>query len=104
LADIVWTRSPEVAVVESPGRVVVLALAHPTTARPLVMEGPAAAIWHALAEPATVAQVAELVAADFGVPATEVDGDVATFVADLESRGLLSQSVRGAQDTGRSPG
>lgn len=84
-----WRRSPDVAVVDRGARVVVLALEDPATARPLVMEGPAAAIWHALDEPATTAQVAERVAADFGLPATEVEADVATFIVELRRRGLL---------------
>ena len=91
------------AVVESPGRVVVLDLAHPTTARPLVMEGTAAAIWHALAEPATVAQVAGQVAADFGVPAADVDADVLAFLGELETLGLLRQSGSDTHDTGPDP-
>jgi hypothetical protein len=103
LTDTVWRRNPDVAVVESPGRVVVLDLTTPRTARPFAMEGSAAAIWQALAEPSTTGQVVERVAADFGAPAAEVEPDVLTFLAELESRGLLSQTGRGAQDMGRAP-
>lgn len=84
-----WRRSPDVAVVDDDTRVVVLGLADPATARPLVMEGPAAAIWHALAEPGTTAQVVERVASDFGLPATEVETDVTTFILELRRRRLV---------------
>ena len=84
-----WRRSPDVAVVDRGARVVVLSLADPATARPLVLEGPAAAIWHALDEPGTTAQVAERVAADFGLPAAEVGTDVATFIGELRRSGLV---------------
>jgi hypothetical protein len=85
----VWRRSPDVAVVDGDTRVVVLGLADPATARPLVMEGPAAAIWHALAEPGTTAQVVQRVASDFGLLATEVETDVTTFIVELRRRRLV---------------
>jgi hypothetical protein len=83
-----WTRSPDVAVVDHGERVVVLDLSDPTVARPLVLEGPAAAIWHALDDPGTTEQVTARVAADFGLPAAEVSADVETFLALLASRRL----------------
>jgi hypothetical protein len=76
-------------VVDHGDRVVVLPLAEPTTARPLVMEGSAVAIWHALDEPGTTAQVVARVAADFGFPAAEVRGDVETFLGLLAARDLV---------------
>lgn len=85
----VWRRSPDVAVVDGDTRVVVLGLADPATARPLVMEGPAAAIWHALQDPGTTAQVIERVASDFGLPATEVEADVTAFIVELRRRRLV---------------
>jgi hypothetical protein len=103
LTDIVWRRNPDVAVVESPGRVVVLDLTTPQTARPFAMEGSAHAIWRALAEQSTTDQVVQRVAADFGIPAAEVEPDVLTFLADLESRGLASRSPRSTGDMGARP-
>jgi hypothetical protein len=100
LTDTIWTRSPDVAMVESPGRAVVLDLATPETAKPLAMEGSAYAIWQALAEQPTTDQVVERVAADFGVPAAELEPDVLSFLAVLESRGLASRSPHGVADTG----
>jgi hypothetical protein len=85
-----WTRSTEVAVVDHGARVVVLDLSALQTAHPLVMEGPAAAIWHALSEPRTAQQVTAAVAADFGLPATEVEADVVAFLDTLRERGLAS--------------
>lgn len=103
MTDTVWRRNADVAVVESPGRVVVLDLTTPQTARPFAMEGSAWAIWQALAEPSTTAQIVERVAADFGAPAAEVEPDVVTFLAELESQGLASASPRDAPDMGPVP-
>lgn len=72
--------------------VVVLDLGDLATARPWVLEGPAAAIWHALAVPRTAREVAEVVAVDFGLPATEVESDVDAFLITLSERGLASSS------------
>jgi hypothetical protein len=99
----VWRRNPDVAVVESLGRVVVLDLTTPQTASPFAMEGSACAIWQALAEPSTTAQVVERVAADFGAPAAEVEPDVLAFLAELLARRLASVSPRDAPDTGPAP-
>ena len=70
-------------------RVVLLALSEPATAGPLVMEGTAVAVWHALDEPGTTAQVAARVATDFGFPAAEVRRDVEMFLSLLSARGLV---------------
>jgi hypothetical protein len=93
----VWHRSPDIAVVDHGDRVVVLELSDPQTARPLVMEGSAAAIWHALAEPRTTDQVVAAVALDFGLPATEVDADVRGFLTTLRERGLVATAPTAAQ-------
>jgi hypothetical protein len=86
----IWTRSTDAAVVDHGGRVVVLDLRTLESARPLVLEGPAAAIWHALSQPRTAEQVSSAVAADFGLPATEVEADVIAFLSTLRERGLAS--------------
>lgn len=87
--------------VDGDTRVVVLGLADPTTARPLVMEGPAAAIWHALDEPGTTAQIVERVAADFGLPATEVETDVYAFLIGLHTMRLVTGPDVEARHPGR---
>jgi Coenzyme PQQ synthesis protein D (PqqD) len=87
-----WTRSTDVAVVDDGDRVVVLDLRALHAAHPLVMEGPAAAIWHALSQRRTAEQVTAAVAVDFGLPATEVEADVVTFLATLQERGLATVS------------
>ena len=91
--DEIWSRSTLVAVVDEGARVVVLDLSDLQTARPLVLEGSAAAVWHALAEPGTARQVAAAVARDFGLPATEVEPDVQDFLASLRRRGLAVSSL-----------
>lgn len=95
MADIdeIWSRSSLVAVVDEGARVVVLDLGDLQTAQPLVLEGSAAAIWHALSEPGTAQQVAAAVARDFGLPATEVEPDVRDFLAVLRQRGLAISSL-----------
>lgn len=83
-----WSRSPDVAVIDHGDRVVVLDLSRPADARPLVLEGPAAAVWHAIAEPGTAADIVARVAADFDLPATEVRHDVESFLSALADQGL----------------
>ena len=87
--------------VDHGARVVVLDLSALQTARPLVMEGPAAAIWHALSEPRTAEQVTAAVAADFGLPATEVEADVVAFLDTLRERGLATASTAHITDPRR---
>ncbi|NYG07549.1 hypothetical protein BJ986_002036 [Phycicoccus badiiscoriae] len=91
MTDTVWRLEPDLAVVESPGRVVVLDLTTPRTARPFVMEGSAHAIWQALDGRPTTDQLVARVAAAFGLPAADVEPDVLGFLAELESRGLVSR-------------
>jgi Coenzyme PQQ synthesis protein D (PqqD) len=75
--------------VDHGSRVVVLPLTDPIEARPLVLEGPAAAVWHALDEPRSTAGVVAHVSADFGIPAAEVELDVAAFLSELAESGLI---------------
>jgi hypothetical protein len=76
-------------VVDNGSRVVLLALADPSKATPLVLEGPAAAVWHALQSPRTTAEVVRDVSADFGLPAAEVEHDVTAFLSELAASGLI---------------
>lgn len=96
----IWTRSADAAVVDHGARVVVLDLSTLQSATPLVMEGPAAAIWHALSQPRTAEQVSAAVAADFGLPATEVEADVIAFLAILRERGLAAARPTPEPDPG----
>ena len=100
MPEVRWQRSGEVAVVDRGTRVVVLALSDPTTARPLVLEGPAAAVWHALAERGTSHEVAERVAASVGLPVTAVEPDVAAFLEQLAAVALVGPPT---DDTGVAP-
>ena len=81
-ADVAWTGEGQ--------RVVAMALSRPES-QPLLLEGPASLIWGALIEGAgsedeVVARVAEMV----GVSADIVEGDVVSFLGQLESLGLAS--------------
>ena len=95
-----WVRATEVAVVDHGSRVVVLDLSDPRTARPLAMDGPAAAIWHALEWPASTSEVVDRVAADFGLPAADVRVDVGSFIDRLASVGLVRTTERRSDANG----
>lgn len=88
-----WRRNPELAVVERPGRVVVLDLSR-HSASPWVLEGSAEAVWRALAQPCSTAKVVDHVALDFGIPATEVEADVTSFLEQLQAAGLVQTGFR----------
>lgn len=81
-----WVRGPGV-----PWRRTVdgCVLARPADGEPLALSAAAAEIWAALAEPATVDEVACRLAASCGLAAADVRGDVARAVADLHAHGLV---------------
>ena len=81
-------------------RVVVLPLADPAAGRPMVLEGPAAAVWHALDEPGTSQEVASRVAEEVGVAAAEVEADVAAFLLRLAAVRVVETPP---DDTGATP-
>jgi hypothetical protein len=87
--EVRWARAADLAVVDSGDRVAVLDLSEVEAAVPLVMEGPAAAVWRALDRPRTTTEVCVRVAADFGLPATEVRADVDSFLSLLGAKGLV---------------
>jgi Coenzyme PQQ synthesis protein D (PqqD) len=68
-----------------------LDLSAPEATAPMVMEGPAEAIWRALDVPQTAGAVCAHVAADFGLPASEVAADVVGFLEELHRRGLVER-------------
>src|SRR5690349_5945574 len=55
--EVRWARAADLAVVDSGDRVAVLDLSEVEAAVPLVMEGPAAAVWRALDRPRTTTEV-----------------------------------------------
>lgn len=84
-------RSSELAVVDSGDRVAVLnleRLAQP----PAVMEGTGAAVWQAIGDGGTLAEVTARVAATYEVPPAAIEADVAAFVESLLELGLVSVS------------
>jgi hypothetical protein len=87
-ASAVWRRAPQAAYVESPGRAVVLDLAH-LDRPPYVFEGSAAEIWGCLDEGWTQADVANHLAEAFEAPVEVVAADVGQFVDRLRELGLV---------------
>jgi len=86
-----WRKSENLAVVESEGqpgggRFAILDL---DGSQPVVLTDSAAGIWRALDEPGTAAEVAERVAADYGMPAAEIVDQVGTFLHALRAQGLV---------------
>jgi hypothetical protein len=58
------------------------------------MQGSAEAVWRALSRPRSTQQVVTYVADDFGIPATEVEADVVSFLLQLQARGLVRTGFR----------
>ncbi|GAA3672714.1 hypothetical protein GCM10023081_08810 [Arthrobacter ginkgonis] len=85
----VWRKSENLAVAESEGggRFAVLDL-DLDGSQPVVLADSAAGIWRALAEPGTAAEVADRVAADYGMPASEIADQVGGFLESLRTQGL----------------
>ena len=83
----VWRKSENLAVVESDGggRFAILDLGG---SQPVVLTDSAAGIWRALEEPGTAAEVAERVAAGYGVPAAQITDQVGAFLGNLHAQGL----------------
>lgn len=84
----VWTQSPTIAQVPSQGRVAMIDLDR-LGDPPMVLEGTAASIWAAIDGHRSVAQVVDVVAAEYALPAEDIRADVEAFVADLAARGLV---------------
>lgn len=83
-----WHRSPDLAVVESEGRVAVLHLAH-LGRDPLILEGTAHAIWRALTAYDDLDALNAAVAADFGMDPADTRDQVLSFLESLEAAGVL---------------
>ena len=87
-ARTVWRRRADLAVLERPGRALVVDLDEPA-AGPHVLEGSAAAIWSALRAPGTVADIVGAVAAAYAVDPSRIHDECAAFLGELEERGLV---------------
>jgi hypothetical protein len=84
-----WVPKAELAVVASEDRVVVLDLDHPDRP-PIVLEGTARAIWSAIADGRTTAEINDAVAHAYGVAPERTFADVDAFLADM----LIAEIIR----------
>lgn len=93
------TRRPDVLAEAVHDEVVVL---DPVTSRYVRLNRTAAALWQALDEPATVATLAEAVAAQFGIGAERALADASAFVQAVAQRDLvtLAPPPSGAEPAG----
>lgn len=88
----VWRRSPALAAVESPARVVLLHLDHvDVPAR--ILEDTGAAIWHAIDGLRDSAAIVATVAAAFGIDESVIHDQVAQFLDDLRAAELVEALV-----------
>jgi hypothetical protein len=81
-----WQRAPSVFTRSAGGEALVLTAALDS---PYRLDAAGTAVWDALAEPRTVAEVAALLARRFGVPAARVAADITPLVSDLAACGAL---------------
>jgi hypothetical protein len=82
-----WIRNPTIVWRAVPGFLVLADAAGDVTRA----EGPAPDIWQLLAEPRTLDDVTDELAATYGAPADEVRTDVARFLVDLAERGFVDR-------------
>jgi hypothetical protein len=82
-----WQRAPSVFTRAAGGEVLVLT---PALEAPYRLDGAGAAVWHALAQPHTIAEVAAQLGRRFAVPADRVAADITPLVADLAACGALT--------------
>lgn len=104
--DAVWSHAPDLAVVDSPERVVLLNLRRPAEPARILL-GTAAEIWRTIDGERAQREVVERMASSYGVGPAEVLSDVVSFCVDLEHDGLLinrSLDARGTAEVGPSPG
>jgi hypothetical protein len=84
----VWERAPRTAYVESPGRVVVLDLAH-LDLPPYLFEGSAAQVWVCLDGDRSEAEIVADLAEAYAVRPEVIEPDVRQFVDRLVGLGLI---------------
>lgn len=87
---VVVAKGDDVAVASSPQRVTLLDLAH-LERPPVVLEGSAAVIWHAIDGERDLPGIVDAVAEEVGVEADVVHDDVVAFVDQLVGLGLLQR-------------
>jgi len=104
-----WRRSDRLAEVRRDGRTTVLDLSRtnePAGPTPYVLNGSALDIWCLLDLPRTIDEIATEIAQQVGTDPTTLVGDVARFVENLASLGLICSTVsdRGRTATPHSQG
>lgn len=87
-------HSAELAVVESPGRVVVLDLTR-LDRPPVVLEGTAAEIWHAIDGVRDDETICTDLAASYGMLPEQIRADVLACLTQLTDLGLVQQDNHG---------
>lgn len=81
-----WQRDVQVLWRRSGQRMVLLT---PEGREPIVLEGVGAAVWQLLAEPASTAELVEVLAEHFDVPSTMVEQDLPDFLEALRDHGAI---------------
>jgi hypothetical protein len=87
--DSVWRHHPDLAVVDSPGRVALVSLDR-LDEPPVLLTDTGAAVWELLDGRRTVGEVVGLLAAEVGLEPAEIRADVAGFVQQLAERALVA--------------
>lgn len=85
-----WQRNPDVLWRFSDERVL-LQVAEMNDA--MLLDGSGGAVWRALAEPKTLAELTAVLAQVHGVEPTAIAGDVRDVVSDLTAHGLVHRRV-----------
>lgn len=85
-------RSPGLAVVEHPDYAVILDLRRLDEPEPIHLDGAALTIWRAIDGRRDRAEIVAAVASAYGVPSTDVEPDVTSFLDDLERRALAASA------------
>ena len=83
----IWERAPEVLWRRSGDRRILMG---PSTEDVLVVEGTGVPIWDALEQPASEEDLVTELSDRFGVRAEDVRGEVASFLTELRSAGLVA--------------
>lgn len=96
----VWSKSANLAVVESEGgnRFAILEL---DGSQPVVLIDTAAAIWRALETPGSVKDVTDRVAAEYGIDRVEILGQIAGFLESLRAQGLADVAAGDVSEAGQ---
>lgn len=96
-----FRRAADLAVVERADHVVILDLRQLDEPEPIHIDGTGLAIWLAIDGQRDRAEIVAAVASAYGVPSTDVEPDVTSFLDDLERRALVTISPPAAHSPRR---